>query len=96
MIIDDLNVKCIRTAPTETDPPLIVNANTVLTTPFSLESLQTIPRRGSKITQFRCAVQLAQFPASYLLERNETRDTLSAIELFGVPTTERPDHPHIV
>jgi hypothetical protein len=49
MIINNLNVKCIGPSPAKADPPLIVNADAVLSLSFSLEGLQVVSWRGSQV-----------------------------------------------
>jgi hypothetical protein len=51
MIINYLNVKCIAIAPNETDTILIVDADTVLTLPITLQSFKAIPRKDCQITE---------------------------------------------
>jgi hypothetical protein len=51
MIINYLNVKRITIAPNETDAILIVDANTVLTLPITLQSFKAIPWKDCQITQ---------------------------------------------
>lgn len=93
MIIDYLNIKCIPSAPTETDSPLIVDADAMLPTSLSLESFEAVPRRRSEIAKFRGAVQLAQFSTGHLLEHDKTRDTFSVVQPFGVAAAKGADHP---
>jgi len=45
MIINDLNFKGITISPDETNAILIVDANTVLASPITLQSFEVIPRK---------------------------------------------------
>jgi hypothetical protein len=45
MIVNNLNFECITIAPNETDAILIVDANTVLALPITLQSFEVIPRK---------------------------------------------------
>ena len=47
MVINDLNVTRIRIDPPETDPPLVIDPNAVLSSSVTGETFQTIPRNGS-------------------------------------------------
>jgi len=47
VVVDDLNVARIRIDPPETDPPLVIDPNAVLSSSVTGESFQTIPRNGS-------------------------------------------------
>jgi hypothetical protein len=96
MIIHNLHVKRIGPSPAETDPPLIINADAVLSLPFSLESLQAVSGRGSKVAQLHTAVQLAQFSAGLPLERDKTRYALALVEFLGIAAAKGPDHTLIV
>ena len=51
MVINDLDVKRIAIAPNETDPILIVDADTVLTLPIAFQSFKAIPGKDCEITQ---------------------------------------------
>ena len=63
---------------------------------LALKSFEMISRRRGQIAQFHGAIQLPQFPASYLLEQGEPQDTFAAMELLGVAAAEGPDHTAIV
>jgi len=92
MIIHNLYFKRIAPSPAKTDPPLIVDTDAVLSLPFSLEGLQAVSGRGSKVAQLHGAVQLAQFPAGGPLERDKARHTLAQVEFLGIAAAKRPDH----
>jgi hypothetical protein len=49
VVINDLDVRGVTILPCETDSPLVVNPDTVLTTPPALEFLQAIARRDAKV-----------------------------------------------
>jgi len=96
MIIRNLNIKRIGPSPAKADPPLIVNADAVLSLSFSLEGLQVVSGRGGKVAQFHGAVQLSQFPPSRPLERDKARHALAQVESLGIAAAKGPDHPCIV
>ena len=57
MIINNLNIVCILILPSETDSPLIINANAVL--PFSIpgQGFKLVSKRDSKVLDCRAAIQ---------------------------------------
>ncbi len=63
MIVNNLNVPCFAIAPHKTDPPLIVNANAVLTLAVAVQRLQTIAGRHTQIVELLCRVDHKQLRA---------------------------------
>jgi hypothetical protein len=59
MIINDLDFKGIASIPSETDAPLIVDVNTVLTGSITRESLKSVRWRNSKVSKSFCTVKHA-------------------------------------
>jgi len=57
MIVYDLDVIGVTRLPAKAYPPLVVDANAVLTTSIALERFQPIPRWGLEIIQTRGAMQ---------------------------------------
>jgi len=96
MIIHNLHIKRIAPSPAKTDPPLIVNADAVLSLPFSLEGLQAVSGRGSKVAQLHGAVQLSQFPARGPFNGDKAWHALALVEPLGITAAKGPDHPCIV
>jgi hypothetical protein len=96
MIIDDLNIKCVRITPDKTDPPFIIDADAVLAPPVGRKGLQAVSRWRRKIAKFRRAVQLAQFPAGDAFEGGKAWYALAVKERAGVAAAEGPDHLQIV
>ena len=96
MIIHNLNLKRIAPSPAKTDPPLIVDADAVLPLPFSLEGLQAVSGRGSKVAQLQSAIQQAELASSGSLNRSKSRDALAPMQSLRVSTAKRPDHLRIV
>ncbi len=82
MIVNDLNVPGFAIAPHKTDPPLIVNANTVLTLAVAVQSLQTIAGRHTQIVELLCRVDRKQLRAGAPL--NLRRQIAN-----GVPSKDR-------
>ena len=92
VVIDDLHVARIGIDPSETDPPLIIDPNAMLTFPVTGKSFQTISRNGSQISERRCGMELVQFslrrPSDTLVFPAE----LTPEDSFGLLVTERPNH----
>src|ERR1017187_2967853 len=49
MIVHDLNFKRVAFIPVKADPPLVVDSNTVLTSPIAGQGFQPIPRNRSQV-----------------------------------------------
>src|SRR5689334_1344584 len=56
VVIDNFYVVCVSVTPDETDPPLIVNSDTVLPVPVTFKRFKPIPWRGRHVSQFGSAV----------------------------------------
>ena len=70
--------------PLEANPPLIINANRILSLAVTLQRLQPVTGRNAKIVQSPCRHQVLQLPISHTLKRPKPADTLPAGELFRV------------
>ena len=57
MIINNLNIVCIPVLPFETDSPLIVNANAMLSFSIPGQSFKLISRRNSNVLDCRTPIQ---------------------------------------
>ena len=62
MIINYFYVKRVTVFPTETNAPLVVDSNAVLSFTASLEALQPIGRRNPEIGQGFGAMEHPKFP----------------------------------
>ena len=60
MIIDDLYVFSTSIRPPKTNPPLLVDTNTVLARSFAFQGLEGISRRYSQIIESRGDFELPQ------------------------------------
>jgi hypothetical protein len=58
VIVDNLNIVGIAVVPTKTEPPLIIDANAVLTLSVGGQGLQPVPGRACHVSQDHCTVQL--------------------------------------
>jgi hypothetical protein len=68
MIIYNLNLFCVPVSPLETDPPLLVDANAVLTDPIPSQSFQPVPGWHPQSVQPARRIQHPQLPQGQLLQ----------------------------
>ena len=61
MIIDNFNIVRVTPVPFETNPPLIIDPNTVLILAISMKPFKPIRRRYQQIVKRDCAIQHSQF-----------------------------------
>jgi len=93
VIVHDLNLVRAALRPAETDPPLIVEANAVLTSTVPTESLQPVPWRDSEILEPSRRIELSQLPKRNTLEVwTELPDGLAGEQPLGIPVAEAPNH----
>jgi hypothetical protein len=60
VVISNLDVERMAALPTKANPVLVVDANTVLPCPISLQRLQTVRRGRSTVAKICCAINLDQ------------------------------------
>jgi hypothetical protein len=68
VIVNDFNVLSVCGLPNETDPPLIVDSNTVLPGALALESFQPVTRYAADFLQVGSGIKDAKFAASNAIE----------------------------
>jgi hypothetical protein len=61
MIIRDLNIKRVATFPFETNPPLAVDSDTVLSFSVALQLFEAIHRRDSQVVDVERIIYHSQF-----------------------------------
>jgi hypothetical protein len=61
VIIQDLDFPCFTFAPPETDPPLIVNADALLTASVTLQGFAAVAWRNPKVIDLLCRVDGKKF-----------------------------------
>ena len=76
MIIHDLNIVCITLRPGKADPPLIIDTDTVLSPPITLQCLEPISRWDPQITERKGAVENQQLPSRNPFYATEPQDVL--------------------
>jgi hypothetical protein len=93
VVVDDLNVVRVARAPDETDSPLPVDANAVLTNPITLEFLQAISRWDSHVIEVSRSVQHAELSEGRSLDVGaEAFDSLALKQPLRIAVLEALDH----
>jgi hypothetical protein len=68
VVVDDLDLMCVAAPPLETDPPLVIDPNAVLTRTLRRKLLEPIPGWYSKIVEGLSGVEHDEFSQSDLLQ----------------------------
>ena len=61
MVIQDLDVPCLTFTPPETNPPLIINADAMLTASIAVQGFEAIAWRDLKVIDLLCRVDGEKF-----------------------------------
>ena len=61
MVVDDLDLPCFAIAPSETDTPLFVDANAVLSLAGASQHLEPVARRHPQIVKSACGLKRQEF-----------------------------------
>jgi hypothetical protein len=62
VVVNDLNLLWASVGPPETDPPLVVDSDAVLTGPIALQLLEPVARRQTKLVERNGRADLTQLP----------------------------------
>jgi len=92
MIIHDLDVVSVALSPHETDPPLIVDSNAMLTLTVAVKLLQAVAGRDAQVLQRLCVVQHGHLATRGALDILKTRAAPAVEERFRVFAAERLYH----
>ena len=93
MIIDDFNVMRVSACPAETDAPLVVDANTVLTGSITTQLLESVGWWNAEVKETGSSVEHDELPERNSLEvRRQPTDPLSLEEAFGIEVPEAANH----
>ena len=92
VVVYDLHVVGVPTLPPKAHPPLIVDPDTVLPLPVSLQPLQAVARRDLEVVQAAGRMQDQEFAEGYPCEGSEPLPRLSLKEGFGIPVRKPLDH----
>lgn len=86
----------VANPPRKANPPLVIDANAVLTLSICLQSLQPIAGNLCKVFQRACGVEHGQLAKRDPLKSLELPDPLAAEESLSVGRTEGLDHQSIL
>lgn len=93
MVVDDLDVPGFAIAPHETDPPLVVDANAVLSLSISAQCLQTIAGRHAQIRELLRGVEHKKlFPRTPLNLGRQTANGKTRENRGRALVAKAPDH----
>jgi hypothetical protein len=92
MIIRGLDIENIAASPTEADPVLIVNANTVLPLPAALQRLQTVAAKRAQIAQRPGGIQHAEFLKRLSVTLLKSPAAPGGVQPLRLAIPKRPDH----
>ena len=92
MIIDDLHLVSVTLSPLETDAPLIVDSDAVLTPTVTLKFLQAIAGRNAQVLQRLRVVQHYELATGAVLDALKAWAALTVEERFRVFAPERLYH----
>ena len=93
MIVGDLHVIGITVVPSETDAPLVVDPDGVLTGPVSIQRVQSVARRDVRVLQRTRRVKCQQLPMrSYVNVRWEAAHASSFEDRLRVLVREGLNH----
>jgi len=91
MVIDDFHFVAVASAPDETDAPLVIDADRVLTCTVAIESLELVSRGRSQKAKLARGVYLEEFPKGHTFNRTGAFATVVKEKLLRVATAEAPD-----
>jgi hypothetical protein len=92
VVVHDLHIFDACSSPTEADAKLIVNSNTVLSSPITFECFETIARRHAQVLEVVSDLQLSQLAPSNSLDVDKSLDPLTVRKRLCVSVSERDDH----
>jgi len=93
VIVRDFNVVGVGADPAETDSPLIVNANAVLTCSITLQLFEPVAGWNAQVFQTLGGIQHSKFAKHEVLEiRREPSRSIANKESLRVSIGETPNH----
>ncbi len=97
MIIDDLNIERVATHPAETQSPLVIDPNAVLTHSVANEFFKLVSGRHGQVFDPDRGIQLSQLSESHALDIcTKPPDWESIEEPFSLFVCKAPDHRWII
>ena len=74
-VVDDLDIKCIASMPAETEPPLVIDTNAMLSPAIALERFHPIPRGASQISETDGTVEIQELAPRNSFNLTKSLDT---------------------
>jgi hypothetical protein len=97
VVVNDLDLLWASVGPPETDPPLVVDSDAVLTRSIALQLLEPVAWRQTKFFERNGRADLTQLPQRRsLYPRIQRTNPFTTPQPLGVLASERPDHAGIV
>lgn len=96
VIVHNLDVECITILPDKTYSPLIIDANTVLSSPVAPECLQPITGWHPQVLEPDCSMQVKQPSARHTFDSSILQYELIVEQRLGILTAEGANHAHRV
>ena len=88
MVVYDFDVDGFTINPTKANPPLIVDANTILAVPIAAQALKAVSGTSADLIERRGGVERIEPLLCLAPERIELTDTLPAMNSFSVTVFE--------
>jgi len=92
MIVANFHVISVPVAPYKTYPPLIVNANAMLSFPIAFESFQPVARKDRQIFQNLGSIQVLQFSPGHVSDIRWRSGLYAIKKLFSLFVLEALYH----
>jgi hypothetical protein len=88
MVIHDLDIETVPSAPLEAESPLIVDPDAVLSLAVASQGFEAVSRDRGKIVQARCRVQGFELAPGSLLDGLETPYKSIFEQILGISAPE--------
>jgi len=95
VVIHNFNILRTDPSPSETNAPLIVDANTEPTSVFAFEGFEAIAGWNPQVTQSPGNLELPQFAPCDRFDAYKSPDPCAFWQRLSIGTLERPDHAKI-
>src|SRR5215467_12869062 len=94
VVIDDLHICRTRRpcGPLEADPPLVIDANAVLSLSVALQRFEPVVRQCTEIPKLDSCFQAIQFESCGALNSRERFDPLTSCKISGPRVSVADDH----
>src|SRR3546814_7633829 len=73
VVVDDLDIGCLRALPAKTHAELVVDANAVLTLAVAAQCFKAVARRDTQVVEASRPVELFELASRHGFDRSEER-----------------------